>query len=243
MAQNTSNAVMQRRTEAPDSLDDFPTPPWGTRALLAHLSGLGYDLPTLSVREPCANRGYMVRPLAEQFGTVLASDVHDYGHGFEQRDYLFGPIEDFEQTDFTIINPPFRLAEEFIYRALKLSRIGVACIQRIAFIEGGDRYGSLWSRTPPARVLQFVERIGMFRGRCLPVGADDWDNLNDDGTPRKAATATAYAWIIWLHGDDDTRLRWIAPCRRLLERPGDYPDHEARLHAMRSDANPGPLFD
>jgi len=28
MGQNISTAVMQRRHEAPDSLDYFPTPPW-----------------------------------------------------------------------------------------------------------------------------------------------------------------------------------------------------------------------
>lgn len=34
MTQNTSHAVMAQRVEAHDSLDDFPTPPWATRALL-----------------------------------------------------------------------------------------------------------------------------------------------------------------------------------------------------------------
>jgi hypothetical protein len=243
MAQNRSTAVMQRRNEAQDSLDDFPTPPWATRALLEHLRGMGLDLAQLTVREPCANRGYMARPLAEHFAAVEASDVHDYGHGFPVRDYLFGLESDWEPTDFTVMNPPFRLAEEFIYRALRLSRVGVAVIQRIAFIEGGDRYGSLWSKTPPSRVLQFVERVAMFKGRVLPPGADDWDNLDEQGNPKKASSATAYAWIIWLHGDADTRLRWIPPSRRQLEKPGDYPDHEARLEAMRSTATAGPLFD
>ena len=31
--QNTSHAVMAKRFEENDSLDDFPTPPWATRAL------------------------------------------------------------------------------------------------------------------------------------------------------------------------------------------------------------------
>lgn len=33
MSQNCSSAVMQQRSEPRDSLDDFPTPPWATRAL------------------------------------------------------------------------------------------------------------------------------------------------------------------------------------------------------------------
>ena len=35
--QNKSHAVMAQRSEAKDSLDDFPTPPWATRALLEHV--------------------------------------------------------------------------------------------------------------------------------------------------------------------------------------------------------------
>ncbi|MGH8525505.1 MAG: SAM-dependent methyltransferase, partial [Gammaproteobacteria bacterium] len=31
--QNTSHAVMAQRLEPKDSFDDFPTPPWATRAL------------------------------------------------------------------------------------------------------------------------------------------------------------------------------------------------------------------
>ena len=34
---NRTSAVMQSRREPHDSLDDFPTPPWGTRALLERL--------------------------------------------------------------------------------------------------------------------------------------------------------------------------------------------------------------
>ena len=37
MVQNISHAVMAQRHEAKDSLDDFPTPPWATRALLEHV--------------------------------------------------------------------------------------------------------------------------------------------------------------------------------------------------------------
>ncbi len=59
--QNRTSAVMQQRREPHNSLDDFPTPPWGTRALLERLDG---DLRAMSCREPCANRGFMVRPLA-----------------------------------------------------------------------------------------------------------------------------------------------------------------------------------
>jgi hypothetical protein len=76
-----STAVMQRRVEPRDSLDDFPTPPWATRAICEQLMQREFITPAMSVREPCANRGYMARPLSECFADVEASDIHDYGVG------------------------------------------------------------------------------------------------------------------------------------------------------------------
>jgi hypothetical protein len=69
-------AVMQRRHEAAASLDDFPTPPWATRALCEWLKPQLLDGD--ACREPACGRGDMVRPLAEYFARVDAADVHDY---------------------------------------------------------------------------------------------------------------------------------------------------------------------
>lgn len=223
MSQNRSTAVMQRRAEAHDSLDDFPTPPWATRALCEWLRD-GYPTEPLgqrSCREPASNRGHMAKVLSEYFAAVDASDVHDYGAGFPVRDFLFGPLD---AVDWTITNPPFRLAEEFIERALATSRVGVAMIVRAAFLEGVGRHARLYSQNPPDYVLQFAERVVMHKGRLAPEGS----------------TATAYAWLVWFprpRVERFTRLRWIAPCRKLLERDGDYPAEDT---APRLDE---PLFD
>lgn len=210
MSQNRSSAVMQQRVEPHDSLDDFPTPPWATRALCEWLETESEaPLRMLTAREPAANRGHMVAPLREYFGGVIASDVHDYGAGFPVEDYLFPT--DIGMVDWTITNPPFRLAEQFIERALATSRIGVAVIVRAAFLEGVGRFERLFGATPPSHVLQFCERVVMHKGRLAPEGS----------------TATAYAWLVWRHSITDTRLRWIAPCRKRLERSSDYDSPEA----------------
>lgn len=148
----------------------------------------------------------MAAPLGEYFSSVEASDVHDYGVGLPVADYLFGPLP--VPVDWTITNPPFRLAEQFIYRALASSDVGVAMIVRGAFLEGVGRYERLFSEMPPSDVLQFSERVVMHKGRLSPKGS----------------TATAYAWLVWIKGSKDaTRLRWIPPCRKRLERASDYP--------------------
>lgn len=213
MNQNRSSAVMQQRSEPHDSLDDFPTPPWATRALCEWLyHEIGVPIERWTVREPAANRGHMVRPLAEYFRAVEASDVHDYGAGYPVADYLFGPVQ--KPVDWTITNPPFRLAEQFIERAIATSRVGVAVIVRAAFLEGVGRFERLFSMHQPAHVLQFTERVVMHKGTLSPKGR----------------TATAYCWIVWntrAPGPGrmecpSARLSWLAPCRKRLERPSDY---------------------
>ncbi len=231
MAQNRSSAVMQQRFEPADSLDDFCTPPWSTRAVCRYIAQRlsTKRLGDLTAREPCVNRGHMLRPLQEYFGEVDASDVHDYGLGLPVRDFLF-PIP-MRPVDWTFMNPPFRLAESFIERALETSRAGVVVICRNAFLEGERRYESLFSRTPPATVLQFSERVPMLKGRLVQSGAVD-PMAEKPGT--KASTATAYSALIWLVGRNlSPGFGWLGPCRRELEVEGDYPDPPdglARLH-------------
>jgi hypothetical protein len=38
----------------------------------------------------------------------------------------------------------------------------------------------------------------------------------------KGSTATAYCWLVWVQGETGTRFDWIAPCRKRMERAGDY---------------------
>lgn len=228
MAQNTSTAVMQRRSEAHDSLDDFPTPPWATRALVRHVIAPALEvfdplahLAKMSVWEPACNRGYMAKPLKEFFGRVHTSDIHDYSG--EAQDFCQDRVVDFlwpgsespviekHGLDWIITNPPFRLAEQFLERAFALKpRAGIAVILRTSFLEGIGRHEKLFSINPPTLVAQFAERVPMVRGRL----------------DEEAASATSYCWLVWVMGGGETRLVWIPPCRTALERPDDYPAPE-----------------
>lgn len=227
MAQNLSTAVMQQRQEARDALDDFPTPMWATRALCRWLKERGINLEYCSAREPCANRGYMVAPLEEFFGSVDATDVHDYGMGYPVHDYLFGPLPD--PVDWTIMNPPFRLAAQFINRALQTSDSGIAVFVRSAFLESEGRYTNLFSQTPPTAILQFSERVVIHKGAMRRKGEK---YLDAEGVERSASTATAYCWLVWepddrplpmhLRPQRPTEFHWVPPSAKQLERPNDY---------------------
>ncbi len=206
--QNTSHAVMAQRVEPRDSLDDFPTPPWATRALLEHVVG---PVDRLSCLEPACGRGNMALPLSEYFSTVGAQDIADYGYGAVQ-DYLtYRPTRNW---DWIITNPPFRLAEVFILKALSEARRGCAFLVRTTFLESAGRYSRLFRDEPPSIVAQFVERVPMVKGRLDP----------------KASTATGYCWLIWEgHKKSESQLTWIPPCRRSLEKLNDYPRSQLLL--------------
>jgi len=215
MSQNASSAVMAQRVEARDSLDHFPTPPWATRALCEWLLSAGESIRVSLAWEPACAEGHMARPLAEYFAAVEASDVRDYGYG-RVLDFLMPYPIDFE-PDWIVTNPPFRLGEQFISRAIEIAKRGIAVLVRTAFLESADRYAKLFSVSTPTDILQFVERVPMFKGRLDPRGS----------------TATAYCWIIWrknIHGapfSRETLFHWIAPCRKRLERDADYPNEAA----------------
>lgn len=206
MKQNTSHAVMAQRFEPNDSPDDFPTPPWATRALIEHVLDNLPGLKGKTCLEPACGRGYMAKPLKEYFGSVDSADAYSYGYA-PVRDFLTYPYEALSH-DWVITNPPFRLAEEFVERALVVAREGVAILARTVFLESIGRFENIFSKSPPSKFAQFSERVPMVKGRVDP----------------KASTATGYAWFVWEKGASlsHPRLMWVPPCRKDLERNSDY---------------------
>lgn len=204
--QNTSHAVMSQRSEPADSPDDFPTPPWATRALFEHvLTPRKLELTDLTCLEPACGAGHMAKVLKEYFGEVHSYDAFDYNYG-RIRNFLTYPYET-NAVDWVITNPPFRLAEDFVNRALTVARVGVAILARTVFLESVGRYENIFSKVPPTAFAQFVERVPMVKGRL----------------DQKATTATGYAWFVWDKTTGNVpRLVWIPPCRRSLERLSDY---------------------
>jgi hypothetical protein len=198
---------MAQRIEPQDSPDDFPTPPWATRALIEHVLDNRSGLRRLSCLEPACGAGHMARVLQEYFGKVKSADAYEYGYG-NLRNFLAEPYET-NSTDWVITNPPFRLAEEFVVQAMRVARHGVAILARSVFLESVGRYDGIFRRMPPTKFAQFVERVPMVKGRL----------------DRKATTATGYAWLVWEKRTQGLpRLMWVPPCRKQLEKNSDYPN-------------------
>jgi hypothetical protein len=94
---------MAQRADPRDSPDDFPTPPWATRALIEYVVKDPKALSRRSCLEPACGAGHMVRVLKEYFGEVRYSDAFSYGYG-PVRDFLTFPFE-MHSFDWVIYKP------------------------------------------------------------------------------------------------------------------------------------------
>lgn len=215
MIRNGFRNVSLRDNAASDDFAYSPTPAWATRAL-CKFALIGSDfspagLQQASCWDPACGTGQMARALAEYFGTVRATDIHDYGYGGVQ-DFL-APGYHPEPVDFIITNPPFACAGDFVLRAMEFAQVAVAMLVRSSMLEGKNRYYTLLREHPPLVVAPFVERVPMFRSRQ--------DN--------RACTSVSYMWLIWpgrilrwgSPGMNRTDLILIPPCRKALERQND----------------------
>jgi hypothetical protein len=225
---NTSNAVNASKRGRDDNegltdeeklwkaLELFATPPWASRAGCEAARALWPGARV--VREPAAGLGHIARPAADYFETILPTDIHDHGPGYELRDWLdpsaWAPEPD---CDLIITNPPFGMAEQFVLLGLERARLGVALLVRLTFLEGGKRHAILdGPRATLTQPLIFSERVPMVLGNWNPT----------------ASTAAAYAWLFWSKVHEPRPMGWLPPgTRARLSRPTD-PQDFGRLRPM-----------
>jgi hypothetical protein len=142
--------------------------------------------------EPAAGRGAIVRPLRAAGHTVIATDLHDHGAGFDCRvDYLTAPIPDGVQG--VVTNPPYTLAERFIRKAIAEVPYS-AWLLRTNFLESVGRL-SLFRDHPPARVWVSSRRLPMMH-------RDGWAGPT-------ASSNTCHAWFIFERGSNVSEVRWF----------------------------------
>lgn len=180
--------------------DNYPTPPWVTRALFEHVIQ-----PKGKCWEPACGQHYMSDTLEELGMNVKCSDRYKYS-GVKHKKIDFLEYSGDFVPSWIITNPPFKLAEEFVIKALEHTKKGVAIFIRASFLESIGRYDSLFRDNPPSIVAQFVERPA----------------LKENEVVKSHASAFLYTWIIWEKGKTETKYVWIPPCKKTLERSEDY---------------------
>ena len=173
--------------------DFYPTPHWGTRALLEHVIQ-DYPLENQSVWECAAGQRDMSDVLEVYFKDTLSTDINDE------------PSVDFLkstkcETDWIITNPPFNIAVDFVQKCLELKpKVGFAMFLRLAFLESKTRFNTIYKDNPPSITAVFTERVSLSK------------NLID---PNRGSSV-AYCWMVWLANSTTPQLKWIPPCKAEL---------------------------
>jgi hypothetical protein len=155
----------------------YETPPAAVHALLR-----AEELPR-RIWEPACGPGNITNVLLDQQYNVVSSDIVDYGWGHEVVDFL--KIRRGTYTDRAIVtNPPYKLAQKFVEKALELSPL-VVMLLRLAFLES-QRRSHILEESGLARVHVFRKRLPMMHRR-------GWNG-------RKASSAIPFAWFVWERG-------------------------------------------
>ena len=223
-------ALYARKAEK-DQPDYYPTPYFATRMLCRWLERQGVEMADRRCIEPAAGGGHMADVLSEYFGEVTASDIHDYGRGYIQCDFLKHPmLRGNGRPAWCITNPPYNLATEFAERMLDMSAEGCALLCRNTFAESRKRYDRLFEPRPPSHICQFVQRVAMVHGGLAPPGT---------------ASTTTYAWFVWIGTDvqhTDTLFRWLHEDSRGLHHPPAGAVGDGLLSMPEQPAPPPDLF-
>ena len=145
------------------------------------------------ILEPSCGEGHISKALIDGGYNVISRDLINRGYG-EVADFL---SDDNTEWDGDIItNPPYKYAQEFVEKALRIIPDGhkVAMFLRVQFMEG-KRRRELFNVMPPKRIW-----ISSSRLKCAKNGEFD----------KFSSSATAYAWFVWEKGfQGDTIIKWF----------------------------------
>lgn len=174
--------------------DYYATPPETTKAILDKVELTG------SILEPACGEGHISNVLKEYYpnSDIVSTDLIErgYAYGVGGIDFLNHDFN--EKYDNVITNPPFKLAKEFIEKALSISNDKVIMFAKIQLLEGVSRK-DMFKNTPLKYVYVFSKRQNPFRNGS-PV----------DENGKRWASTMCFAWYVWEHGyEGEPVIRWI----------------------------------
>lgn len=208
-----------------DPLDWYIEPGWTVHLLL---NAVKVETP---VWDPACGSGTIVTVCRDRqmlaFGTDIATrEINPFVH--DQVDFLDPELDGGWYRYRSIVsNPPYRHAERFVRRALKLvSAPGhVAMLMQAKFLFS-ERRQALFDELPPSLVLILSSRPSMPPGHLLTTGKIE-----------AAGGKMDFAWIVWdrakPHGP--TEVRWVRRPPRAVKRRGNAnegADHEPGLPGL-----------
>ena len=187
------NSIIENHVR--ETNDYYATEPKAIRLLL--------ELETFKgdIWECACGEGHISKELEIMGYKVLSSDLIDRGFG-KQFNFVIGDFNKFlDENGMTkkiniITNPPYKIAQEFIERALNIIDDGckLALFLPIRYLEGKARR-KFFDKCPP-KVLYVSS------GRIICAINGDFKSIKGN--------AITYAWFIWQKGfKGETTLRWF----------------------------------
>jgi hypothetical protein len=157
------------------------------------------DLETFNkdIWECACGEKHLSNVLEKRGFNVRSSDIIKRCDDIEEYDFLNN--ENIEWKGDIITNPPYKYAEEFVYKALQIIPTGnkVAMFLRLQFLEGKKRK-QLFTNFPPTKVLVSSSRI-------ICAKNADFEKMKQGG-----GSAVAFAWFIWEKGfQGDPIIKWF----------------------------------
>lgn len=150
-----------------------------------------------NIWECACGEGHLSEVLKQHGHNVRSTDIVDRGYSNEILDFL--ALDNISQFNGDIItNPPYKYAQEFIEKALKLIPIGnkIAMFLKLQFLESKGRK-QLFTLHPPKTIYISCSRL-------LCAKNAEFDKVKKNGS------AVAYAWYVWEKGyNGDTIIKWF----------------------------------
>jgi len=187
-----------------DGLDYFPTPRMALDKFLIELVLHHTDLlPNYLCWEPACGDGRLSEILrtATGGGSIFSTDIVDRGYEYQDEVLDFFDTEKVmkllthEWTGDILTNPPFKLAEEFLHQAMKITcrDSKIYLLLRSMWQESKGRYERVFNVYKPDYIYQSSGRIKFTNGT--------------------GGGMVPYSWFIWDKSvpeqDKETKLRWF----------------------------------
>ena len=197
-------------------LDYYATPPEEVENILEIEGLMEYQGRHFWFYEPCVGGGHMLKGIINYINKndipshFIVSDLVDRGaRNYIESIYVVPPTIEYHYdiglldgngelpvADFVIMNPPFKDIDKFVNAVLPCATHKLIMLARLKFIESQKRYEQIFSKNPPTRVYQYIDRIACYKDGDFTI---------------KPNSIEAYAWFVWDKDEEKegTELKWI----------------------------------